>query len=210
MLTINCIIHRKMMKGKCYDNIDKDLMRVTSIPSGNYSYNPVHGVSYAVDNATTVNPIFYHYIVDGESRDCTNFVSQCVAYGFHNGGYRFLYVSYYTSIAWEPVWNLPSNNMWNVVDSWVGVNEFWSFATSNQNYGGRRFWFAAEPTPSSGCVIQFYIYSNNTYTWKHSAILYSDGPVWKVAQHSPFNCSNLSDLSFSAVRYLVPKVLYVD
>ena len=94
------------------------------LAAGTYEYNPVHGVSYAVDLATMVNPLFYDW--NSYGGDCTNFVSQCVAYGLHNGGNRSLTSSYYYSSAWKPEFNLPGSNMWNSSVSWVGVNKFWA------------------------------------------------------------------------------------
>ena len=179
------------------------------IPIGNYNYNPVHGVSYAVDTANTgtFNSLFYDYSACGG--DCTNFVSQCVSYGFHNGGVRSSPSSYYYSPSqWRPAFTCypATTPMWSMTNSWVGVPEFWSFAVSNQTYQGRRFWFAAQSNPESGCVIQFY----NGSSWHHSAIIYLDGTIWKVAEHSPnHSAMPLSSISYSAVRYLVPKVLYV-
>ena len=110
-------------------------------PAGVYNYNPVHGVSYAVDLATSTNSLFYNF--NSYGGDCTNFVSQCVSYGLHNGGNRHSPSSYYYSNAWRPEFTGPSSNM------------------------------------------------------------------WKVAQHSPFNCTPLSTINYNGLRYLVPMAYYI-
>lgn len=115
-------LHEMIDEEYCYtpaeiidaDVTDRHLLR--SNPYEDYSYSPSRAVAYANAFFEGSNPYFY-----SASADCTNFVSQCVSYGFgamsdysSSSSYRMVSGSTYTSgwytgsQSWEQVpahWN---------------------------------------------------------------------------------------------------------
>ena len=83
-------------------------------------YNREKAVEYAKKWALGRNPEFYDYSRIGG--DCTNFASQVLFAGYGEMNYRPVFGWYYTDA------NRKS-------PSWTGVNELYSFVTSNRGAG---------------------------------------------------------------------------
>ena len=171
-----------------------------------HTYNPVYGVSYAVDTAATPNPLFqYCYQVDTYGNqtpaDCTDFASQCVSYGFRNGGNRSVLGSYQYTYSWYP----NTSNYWANSLSWMSVVDFYNYMTYNAMLNYYLVYSNVLSSYQSGCVVQFY----STY-WSHTAIVYTNGSTAYIAQHSPDNTRLLSDVlsQYTSVRYFMPVYLY--
>lgn len=149
------------------------------------AYNREKAVDYAQKWALNRNPNYYDFSLIGG--DCTNFVSQCV----HNG-------------------NIPMNsnaNGWYYYSlqsrspSWSGVEEFWNFATRNNNFGVKIKQIPLEEL-EVGDIIQ--LGNNNGY--------YHNLFVSKIISHNPNNifiCAHdydalnrrLSSYYFQKIRY---------
>ena len=85
-------------------------------------YDRKKAIEYAFEWWNKRNPNFYNF--DTIGGDCTNFVSQCLFYGGIE--MNFSYLGWYY------------NNLNSRSPSWAGVNEFYSFATTNfSNWGVR-------------------------------------------------------------------------
>lgn len=83
-------------------------------------YNREKAVEYAKKWALGRNPVFYDYSLIGG--DCTNFASQVLYSGYGEMNYRPIYGWYY----------IDGNRK---SPSWTGVNELYSFVTSNRGPG---------------------------------------------------------------------------
>ncbi len=83
-------------------------------------YNREKAVEYAKKWALGRNPVFYDYSLIGG--DCTNFASQVLYAGYGEMNYRPIYGWYY----------IDGNRK---SPSWTGVNELYSFVTSNRGPG---------------------------------------------------------------------------
>ena len=82
-------------------------------------YNLSLALSYAEKWAFSFNPNYYNFTNIGG--DCTNFVSQCLHFGNIPMNYN--------QTGWYYV------SLYNRAPAWTGVNEFWSFGTTNKGIG---------------------------------------------------------------------------
>lgn len=161
---------------------DNSVFTPYAYPYTDYSYNAQRAVRYA-------NRFVYNYnthFAPIEGRDCTNFVSQCVSYGFGSStdyetesSYRTVYTgSYYSG------WYAPNG-------AWVSVNSNWDYMFSSKlNLAGPRVQEVTVATMQNGDILQIDFQGDGSYD--HSAILV-DAENQLFAQHSPDTYATYND-----------------
>ena len=124
---------------------------------------------YAIKYALTKNPEYFDYTTYGGN--CTNYISQCLFAGAPKMNFNVNNGWYYLSA-------------WNTSNSWINVEPFYNFLTSNKSVGP-----FASVSPLEMCevgdIIQLRF--NNMGNFSHSLI------VTQINSHSPdgiFVCAN--------------------
>lgn len=158
-----------------------DVTRVE--PHTDYSYNASRAVSYANSYVYSPNSGFYYVSSD----DCTNFVSQCVLYGFGTSQTPYMMV-----------WSNSYSSGWYAgtgggSSSWENVVAHWNYITSykSANTEGPRAYSVSISNIRAGDVVQFSWNSNGDYN--HSAISIGGGSNPLLAQHSENGTRYLND-----------------
>lgn len=156
-----------------------------------YPYNASRAVSYANTYYSNPNSLFY---VD--SSDCTNFVSQCISYGFGSGTATNTFASFRR----QPGPNYSSG--WSAdggggYEAWESVVKHWEYIVGRVTDGPRGTAIAAAYV-NSGDVVQIFNPSKNRYA--HSVIMINSTTV---AEHSPNQTRALSDFT-NTKRYYRP------
>lgn len=156
------------------------------IPATAYAYNSSRAATYG-----------YAYYISGNTKwpfynpDCTNFVSQCVSYGFGTTTQYDLTTSY----AFDDVWN-----PW--VTKWTSASQFWDYAMSSKTNGLH----VVEQTLSTcqtGTVMQVDWY--NGLGWSHSTMCVSgSGANSRFAQHSSNALYYYAAYSSYGLRFMYP------
>lgn len=159
-----------------------------------HAFNFQRAKNYALAYSYNPNPHFYYY----SGANCTNFISQLVAYGFGaTEDASLLNTSYRMTPAW---WGGASGGSTN----WVGVDEFFTYLHTPKTVGPTVA--TTDPTgPCVGAIMQ--LYSANYGFWKHSAYIFAyEGGNYKCAQNSTNTIHNFYDYSpdFTQRRYCVP------
>ena len=149
---------------------------IRGYPYTSYSYSPSRAVAYANKYCKTGNNYFY-----AAGQDCTNFVSQCVSYGFGST------TSYTSSTSYRMYNNNNATTGW-FADSgggsapWESVTAHWNYMLSNKtNTDGPRAKLISYSTITEGAVMQIDFEKDGTYD--HSVICV-DASSKKFAQHS--------------------------
>ncbi len=165
-------------------------------PYTDYSYSSSRAVKYAKKFVQTPNSHFYN-----TSSDCTNFVSQCVSYGFGNTTDYSLNTSYRmvttgnTSTGW-------SAGTGGGYLAWENVGKHWKYMRkAKTGLAGPRVNKTTYANLVNGDVMQVDFTSDGTYD--HSAICV-DRANQKFAQHSFNGYRYYSDYT-GTKRYYHPK-----
>lgn len=177
-----------------------------SLPSTDYTYSGSRGVSYANSYVTNANSRFYTASVSGG--DCTNFVSQCLWYGFGaadtqtdiTNKVRMIPGSTYSD-GWYAGSGGGSRN-------WEAVNYFWSYMTSSKSIdtpGPRVSVVSSISSLNAGGIMQIDFTSDGSYD--HSVIMV-DTATQKFAQHSSNIYRFYSDYS-GTKRFLNPSYIKI-
>ncbi len=141
------------------------------VPYDDYSYSATRSVAYANQFVTNGNPYFYNAGVD-----CTNFVSQCVSYGFGVTNSYSLPSSYRMVLG---TWSAGSGGGF---PAWETVGSHWNYMLMNKiGQEGPRVSSKTWITLSDGGVRQ--VDFNNDGIYDHSAICVSKS-LGKFAQHT--------------------------
>lgn len=148
---------------------------IRSYPHTDHYYSSSRAVSYANKFVNTANSYFYT-----ASLDCTNFVSQCISYGFGQS------TSYSSSSSYRMVSGSYSNGWFagsgGGSGPWESVSHHWNYMTSSKtNLDGPRVNSTSLSSLKNGDVMQIDLDSNGTYD--HSVICV-DTTNKKFAQHS--------------------------
>lgn len=145
-------------------------------PYTSYAYSSSRAVEYANDFCENRNTYFYK-----ANEDCTNFVSQCVSYGFGSS------TSYTSSSSYRMVSGASYTSGWYASSgggsaAWESVTSHWNYMVSAKtNTTGPRVSQITASSLGNGCVIQIDHTSDGTYD--HSVICV-DASTQKIAQHS--------------------------
>lgn len=157
-------------------------------------------MSYANKYLTSRNSTFYNY--NGSSWDCTNFVSQCISYGFGSGSsmtslssFRMENGSSY-STGWYAHGNGGSKN-------WEQVNSLWSYITASKSTldEGARANIVSLSNLNEGGIMQLDFQNDSDFD--HSLILVDDS-TQKYAQHQSDTYRYYSDFSGYTKRFFNP------
>ncbi len=155
-------------------------------PYTDYNYNAERAVAYANNFVSNWNTYFKYL----PGADCTNFVSQCVSYGFSSS------IAYDSSSSYRMVntgaystgWYATANGL-NA--SWENVSNHWNYMFSTKlNAAGPRVRIVTVATMQNGDVMQIDFESDGIYD--HSCILV-DATNQIFAQHSYNGYRYLSD-----------------
>ncbi len=150
-----------------------DLM---AYPYTDYSYSASRAAAYAKAYCKSGNSKFY-----SSSKDCTNFVSQAVSYGFGSKSSYSDFSSYrmVTTSSYSTGWYAGSGGG---SSSWEGVSAHWNYMTSSKTgQPGPRVSKIAVSAIKTGDVMQ--IDFNKDGTYDHTVICV-DGSSGKFAQHT--------------------------
>lgn len=150
-----------------------DLM---AYPYTDYSYSASRAAAYAKAYCKSGNAKFY-----SSSKDCTNFVSQAVSYGFGSKSSYSDFSSYrmVTTSSYSTGWYAGSGGG---SSSWEGVSAHWNYMTSSKTgQPGPRVSKIAVSAIKTGDVMQ--IDFNKDGTYDHTVICV-DGSSGKFAQHT--------------------------
>lgn len=155
-------------------------------------YNRINAIKYAQKWAFSRNPKFYAF--DNVGGDCTSFVSQCLYAGS-------LVMNYTPTFGWYYI------NSTQRSPSWTGVQYLYDFLISNTGPGP----FAEEVSKEQakpGDIIQF----GNEKTFYHSVIItgIKNNQIFISAHNFDAYMRNLSDYSYSKIRYLHIKGVYLN
>lgn len=168
-----------------YSNTSPDILTkesefsLRSYPHTDYSYSSSRAVTYANQFVSSRNTYFYN-CGDG-SRDCTNFVSQCVSYGLGSTA------GYSTSTSYRMVPGAGYMDGWYAGSGggcghWEDVEHHWNYMTSDKtNQNGPRVATTTWASLRNGGVMQIDWTSNGSYD--HSVICVNKSSE-KFAQHS--------------------------
>ncbi len=116
-------------------------------------YNRDLAIEYAYHWWNSYNPKFYNF--ENLGGDCTNFVSQCLWYG----GIDMLY----TPLGWY------YSNLNNRSPSWTGVDEFFNFATNNNDLYGVKAKVCYIDDLQIGDIVQ--MMQNNENDYHHTMLV---------------------------------------
>lgn len=140
-------------------------------PYQDHSYSSSRAVKYANQFVSTGNSYFYT-----AGADCTNFVSQCIAYGFGSGN------SYSSANSYRMVSGIWSAGSGGGYPAWESVGTHWNYMfQSKTNQDGPRVSSRSWSTLSNGGIMQIDFDSDGTYD--HSVICVSKS-LGKFAQHT--------------------------
>lgn len=114
-------------------------------------YNRQAAIEYSFKWAFKRNPDFASF--DEMGGDCTNFVSQCL----FAGGVEFTYENY----GWF------YHSLESRAPAWTGVDELWSFASSNYSLEGPKFKLIEIGQIEPGDVVQL----NVNEVWTHTLLV---------------------------------------
>ncbi|WP_459129415.1 amidase domain-containing protein [Guggenheimella bovis] len=141
------------------------------VPYDDYAYSATRSVAYADQFVTNRNTFFYD-----AGADCTNFVSQCVSYGFGTTNSYSLPTSYRMVLG---TWSAGSGGG---LPAWETVGSHWNYMFMNKTgQEGPRVSDRTWETLSDGGIMQ--IDFNKDGIYDHSAICVSKN-LGKFAQHS--------------------------
>ncbi len=155
------------------DELLDEIVRV--YPSTDYYYSNSRAVQYANEFVENNNSYFYT-----AGSDCTNFVSQCVSYGFGST------TNYSTSTSYRMVSGTYSTGWFGGSGGgsgpWESVDDHWDYMTSSKtNENGPRVAVTSWSSLPSGGIMQIDFDSDGDYD--HSVICV-DRSTEKFAQHS--------------------------
>lgn len=159
---------------------EPDLIEPLAYPYDDYSYSSSRAVAYA--NKFYKNPNTYFYVA---GKDCTNFVSQCVAYGFGSS------TSYTSDNSYRMVKGTWSAGSGGGFPAWESVTSHWDYMTKGKS--GQRGPRVAKTTWSGlkdGGVMQIDFSPYGSYN--HSVICVSKSQK-KFAQHTDNRYRNYDD-----------------
>ncbi len=152
---------------------------VNANPYTSYAYSKTRAVNYAMEFYNKRNTYFY----DIKNANCTNFVSQCVSYGFgsssstsytNSSSYRMKNNGNY-STGWYAT-------QWGCSGPWESVNAHWTYMTSTKtNAEGPRVMQINQSQIGLGDVMQLDFDNDGTYD--HSVICVQTNPL-KFAQNT--------------------------
>jgi hypothetical protein len=144
---------------------------ILSNPYTDYTYSTSRAVQYANNFVVSRNTYFYD-----AGLDCTNFISQCVSYGFGST------TSYSSSSSYRMVPGTWSAGSGGGYPAWEIVSSHWSYMISSKTgLNGPRVGTRTWSTLSNGGVMQIDFTSNGTYD--HTVICV-DKANQKFAQHT--------------------------
>lgn len=159
-----------------------------------YYYSAARAVDYAKAFVTNHNSTFY-----SAKSDCTNFVSQCLSYGFGNTSYT----SYTDSRSFRMVQGSSYTDGWyghgnGGSQAWEQVSAFYNYVTNMGERNGPRCFTTS--TFQNGFIIQMDWDRNGAFD--HSAICV-DAANQKFAQHSNDGYRYYTDYN-ATFRFLNP------
>jgi len=160
------------------------------VPEGARAYNASLAVQYAKLFTESKNGRFYN--VGDWKGNCANFVSQCVWYGFSNGGVPDVAGKQFMVSGWYAGSGGGSA-------AWENVESFWGFAAEGNKLYGQILKGASELVP--GDVIQ--TSSSGGERYNHTLIVV-DQNTMKLGQNSPGCYVYYSDLVNVQKRFLRP------
>ena len=149
-------------------------------------YNRLKAVEYAYRWWDKRNPLFYNF--DDLGGDCTNFVSQCLYFG----GIPMNFA--------EMGWFYSNLNL--RAPAWTGVDEFFSFATSNNSGTGVKVKQIIKNQIQIGDVIQLQLLGENEFHHSLFVTQIYNGEIF-VTCHTADAKDRLLDLyNAEKIRYL--------
>lgn len=162
-----------------------------SNPYTEYAYSPSRAVAYAKKFVVNRNTLFYLVTSNGVEKDCTNFVSQAVSYGFGSGSSYSSFSSYRRkSGSYSTGWTGGSGGG---TSSWENVGPHWTYMRSTKtNQEGPRTSAISVSSIIAGDVMQIDFTKDGTYD--HTVICV-DTSTKKFAQHSSNGFRYASDYS---------------
>ena len=182
----------------------------SSISSGAFApmaiqlwYSPSRAVSYANDWYDDYNTTMFAtaYDANGDIADCTNFVCQCVAYGFGSTTAYDAINSYGTL---GSIWSRSTTN-------WVSASGFWDHATSATKTLGVFASIKSLAQCQNGTIMQIDWTSNGS--WDHSTICV-DAANLLFAQHTGNHIWSYADLAAGpytrTFRFMHPGYLRIN
>lgn len=164
---------------------------IDSDPYYDYNYVTSRAVNYANNFVSTGNSFFY--IIDGN--DCTNFISQCVSYGY---GDTTSYSNIQSYRMMSSVWSAGSGGGYA---AWENVSSHWNYMIQNKNgQPGPRVTISTWANTTDGGVMQIDFTGDGTYD--HTVICVSKS-LQKFAQHTSNTYRYWNDYS-GVKRYYKP------
>lgn len=171
-------------------------MNTRAYPHTDYNYNVDRAKKYAKKYVYNANPYFYE-----ASYDCTNFVSQCISYGFGTG------TAYDSSSSYKKVNSSSYTSGWYAgagggSASWEIVSNHWTYMNSlKNNLNGPRVSSISFSGLMDGDVMQIDFTSDGTYD--HTVFCY-DASGLTFYQHSSNGIRTWADYS-GTKRYYHPR-----
>lgn len=161
---------------------DNSALTPYAYPYTDYSYNAQRAVRYADRFVYNHNS----YFTTLEGMDCTNFVSQCISYGFGSS------TDYAAASSYRTVYTGSYYSGWYALnDAWVSVNSNWNYMFSSKlNLAGPRVQEVTRATMQNGDILQIDFEGDGSYD--HSAILVN-AENQLFAQHSTDTYANYDD-----------------
>lgn len=151
---------------------------INAYPYTSYSYSPSRAVNYASTFSNSPNSYFYYV----SNNDCTNFVSQCVAYGFGDT------TSFNSSTSYRMHNNGSATSGWfggsgGGSSPWESVTAHWNYMVSSKtNLSGPRVSRIDHDLLAPGDVMQLDFENDGVYN--HTVICVSSGSPLLFAQHT--------------------------
>lgn len=155
-----------------FSDIEKSDESILADPYTDVPYSRSRATSYANTFVTYGNNYFYP-----ADNDCTNFISQCIAYGF---GYA---TEYSNSAAYRQVLGIWSAGSGGGYPAWESVQSNWNYMTSSKSSSteGPRVSITSWGSLLDGGIMQIDFSEDGVYD--HSTICVSKS-LEKFAQHS--------------------------
>ncbi|ATW27385.1 amidase domain-containing protein [Candidatus Formimonas warabiya] len=177
----------------------------TSLPAHASPYHGLRAVQYARTYTETRNPAFYG--IEDFMGNCSNFLSQCLWYGFGSGDQPDIARRENMTAQWYAGQGGGS-------PAWESVEQFWNYATASRNPGEQSLYGEVVETISQldpGGIVQTRPgrFRNTDEEYSHSLLLV-DAPTLLLAQNSPDCFVYYSDLANTDARFFNPRYLISD